>query len=115
MLSKLDPRRENKITASDVPVICDSSADGDAKRTELFEVKVGLRPAPDLSNDWPVQLGSFLETFVVDWHERRTGKELTERQRFVMHPTLRDISCTLDCFRPADSTVIDAKVCTGWR
>lgn len=112
---ELDLLRLNKITASDANVICHTGPDADAERNELFEVKVGLRPPPDFTDHWPVQLGSFLENFALDWHQRRTGLELTERQRFVVHPVLRDISCTLDAFRPHDKAVMDCKVSSGFR
>lgn len=69
----------------------------------------------DYSNDWSVQLGMHLEPFVLDWHQRKTGQQLTRRGDVVKHPERNWFSATLDAYRASDDTVIDAKVIGGWR
>lgn len=69
----------------------------------------------DLGDNWAVQFGSYIEAFALDWHQRKTGRELTNRGGFVPHPTLPYLSCTLDAYRPDDATVIDCKAPGRWR
>lgn len=103
--------REYKITASMSPTIMS----GDAKAlNKLFEECVGQREPEDLSDVWPVQFGSHIEPFGLDWHQRKTGQPLIERGRVVDHPTLPRICCTLDAYRAIDDCVIDHKACNGW-
>jgi predicted phage-related endonuclease len=64
----------------------------------------------DLNEEWPVQFGKFAEPFVLDWHERKTRRELTRRQEVILSPTYEWLSCTLDAYRADDDTVIDCKV-----
>jgi len=63
----------------------------------------------DLSGSWPVQLGSHVETFALNWHERRTRMELSRRGEVVMHPERPFFCCTLDAWRDADRTCVDCK------
>src|SRR4029077_1077292 len=60
-------------------------------------------------------LGSFLETFILDWHERATQHALTERGRVVEHPGLPYVAATLDCYRAHDDCTLDVKVCNSWQ
>jgi len=69
----------------------------------------------DLSESWPVQLGSFLEPLVLDWHERKTGHALTRRGERVVHPERPWCGATLDAYRAHDNWVLDAKVVGRWR
>jgi predicted phage-related endonuclease len=63
----------------------------------------------DLDDVWPVQFGSFIEPFALDWHQRKTGRSITRRGESVVHPTFPHVACTLDGYVPADDTVIDCK------
>lgn len=58
---------------------------------------------------WPVQFGSWVEPFALDWHEARTGQPLTRRGEWVPHPELPYLGCTLDAYREADASVLDCK------
>lgn len=69
----------------------------------------------DLSGSWPVQFGSYIETFALDWHERKTGRCIERRGESVVHPDRAYVGATLDGFRPADSTVIDCKAPGAYR
>jgi predicted phage-related endonuclease len=112
MLTQAQQRlREYKTTASQVPIIMSGDTD---KLIQLWRERIGEIEPEDLSTRWPVQLGSFCETFIADWHQRETGHELVRRQEFVQHPTLDYVSCTIDCYRPFDDTVLDVKVCNAW-
>jgi hypothetical protein len=100
--------REGRITASMAPTIMEGKED---RLMELYLRLTGQ--APELEQTWPMKLGSFLETFIIDHHETKTGLPLTERGTFVPHPTRDLVSSTLDCYRATDDTVIDAKVCNN--
>jgi len=106
--------REGKITASFVPVLMfgNEHPDGDRKiYSEWLKLIGDPSYAPEnLDDDWPVQWGAYGEPFIIDWHERKTGHPLTRRGEVVTHPHRPYVSCTLDCFRALDSTVLDCKV-----
>jgi hypothetical protein len=104
--------RAFKTTASQAPIIMSGDTD---KILRLWQERIGEAEPEDLSDSWPVQLGSYLESFVLDWHERKTGMELTDRGTFYVHPEYSGIGATLDCYRPIDDAVIDAKVCSHWQ
>ena len=113
MLSPVQARaREHKTTASQAPIIMSGD---DAKILRLWQERIGEIEPGDLRDHWPVQLGSYLESFVLDWHERKTRFELTERGKFVAHPALDNIGATLDSYRPIDDSVVEVKVCGGWQ
>lgn len=69
----------------------------------------------DLSDVWAVQLGSFLEPFALDWHERKTGMKIQSRGVWFAHPQRPYIGCHLDGYRTDDDRVIDCKVIGQWR
>jgi predicted phage-related endonuclease len=69
----------------------------------------------DLSENWPVQFGSWVEPFALDWHEKKTGMKLSMRGEVVVHPDFGHVSCTMDAFREHDDTVIDCKAPGMWR
>jgi hypothetical protein len=104
--------REYKTTASSAPVIM--NGDG-AELLALWRERIGEAEPEDFTDHWPVQLGSHLEPFVLDWHERRTGHVLTERGDVVPHPEHSFVSATLDAYRAFDDTVLDCKVSSAWR
>jgi hypothetical protein len=67
----------------------------------------------DLSHNWPVILGSIIETPALDYHEWKTGRPLIRRQEHVVHPC-GYLACTLDAFRDDDRCVIDCKAPGRW-
>jgi hypothetical protein len=69
----------------------------------------------DLSDVWPVQFGSYIERFALDWHERKTGYAMERRGEVVTHPLMAKVSCTLDAWRALDNCVIDCKAIGQWR
>jgi predicted phage-related endonuclease len=106
--------RDGKIGASFLPYLM---AGDEAKIINEWRRLVGdpSYEREDLSDVWAVQLGSYLETFVLDWHERKTGKKLFDRQQWFTHPERPFLGCHVDCIRDHDATVIDAKVVGGHR
>lgn len=94
-------------TASVAPLIAYGSG---AELFQLWQERTGQVPRADLSNNYPVQHGKHNEPFVLDWVERNTGIEIAERQRFVPHPSISWLGCTLDGYRPYDDAVIECKV-----
>lgn len=106
-MTTLDPQRRGMTTASQAPLIINGSA---AQLFTLWQERTGQVEPEDLTNVFPVQWGAYCEPFVLDWIERGTQCEITERQRFVKHPTLPHIGATLDGYRPFDDAVVECKV-----
>jgi len=104
--------REHKFTASNAPLLM---AGDEAELLRLWREMIGEIEPRDLSTEWPPMLGQYMEGFILDWHERKTGRALTERNQFIQHPFLPYVSCTLDAYRAHDDTVLDAKVCNSWQ
>jgi YqaJ-like recombinase protein len=105
-------KREHKFTASVAPIVMSGD---EAALLKLWREMIGETEPEDLSDQWPPMLGAYMENFILDWHERKTGQPIVERQRFVQHPGLPDVGCTLDGYRPHDDCTIDAKVCNSWQ
>jgi hypothetical protein len=103
----LNPARERYATASQADIICHGS---ERERYLLWQECVGEIAPPDLTNNLPVQLGRHCEPFIIGWLERTTGHAITERQRFITHPTL-PFAATLDGYRAHDDAVVEAKTC----
>lgn len=113
-MAKLDPRRENCVTASFVPNLMA----GD--ETEIYLEWQRLVGDPeyvpkDLSRNWAVQHGVREEQPALDWHEISTGEKLIRRGEFVLHPTLDYVSATIDSYRVKDDCVVEFKAIGGWQ
>jgi predicted phage-related endonuclease len=106
--------REGKLTASFAPYLM---AGDEAKILNKWRELVGDPDyvPDDLSDRWPVQFGSYIEDFALDWHQRRTGRALTRRREVVDHPTLPYVACTLDAYRADDRCVLDVKAPGAYR
>lgn len=106
--------RDGKVTASFLPKLMAGDNDGIVAEWRRLVGDPDYVPE-NLDDSWPVQFGSYIETFALDWHERKTGKDLTRRGEVVTHPERPFFSCTLDAFRPSDRTAIDCKAPGMWR
>lgn len=106
--------REGKITASFVPALMAGNKD---KIMSEWRKLVGdpTYVEEDLSMIWPVQFGSYIEKFALDWHAKKTHCKLTRRGEVVTHPKFPHVSCTLDAFNADTNTVIDVKAPGQWR
>lgn len=114
-MAELSPQREFKTTASQAPIIC---AGSNSDRLDLFLERIGEKPPPDFTDNLAVQLGKLVEPFLLDWLQRTQSKWITERQRFVPHPSLPWCAATLDGVWPdADGgvEVVEVKHCGPWR
>ncbi len=111
---RLRDGERGRVTASFAPYLM---AGDEAKIFAEWQRLVGAPDyqPEDLSDKWPVQLGSYLEPFALDWHERRTRHRLTRRGEVVTHPDLPHVCCTLDAWRNNDRAAIDCKVIGHWR
>jgi len=68
-------KRKSSIGGSDANIIMG----GDAERiNELWAIKRGDSPGPNLRRVLPVQMGSFTEPFNLAWFARETGKTLKD-------------------------------------
>lgn len=106
--------REGCVTASFLPSLL--AGDEPAMMREWRRLVGDPDYEPEnLDNEWPVQLGTYLEPFALDWHERKTGRELSLRGDVVKSRERPWFACTLDAFRSDDATVIDCKAPGPWR
>lgn len=113
-LTKKQLAARKDITASFVPVLMAGNRE---KIVSEWRKIVGdpTYVEEDLSDNWPVQFGSFVEPFALKWHEKKTGMKLTRRGEVVTHPKFPYVSCTLDAFCPQTNTVLDCKAPGMWR
>jgi hypothetical protein len=101
--------RKFKFTASMAPAIM---SDKPEYLLEAWQRAIGEIGEPETT--WPMKLGSHCEPLILDHHQEKTGRPLTERGTFVAHPTIPDISATLDAYRADDDCVLDAKCSGSW-
>jgi predicted phage-related endonuclease len=106
--------REYKIGASFLPALMSGNDDRILNEWQRI-VGDPSYVKEDLSDVWAVQLGSFLEPFALDWHEKKTGLTIQARGEWFTHPQRPHMGCHLDGYRPGDDVVIDCKVVGQWR
>jgi predicted phage-related endonuclease len=107
-------RRAGKVTASFIP----SLMAGDERRMLSEWQRLVGHPdftEEDLSANWAVAFGCFIEPVALDWHERKTGHALTLRGDWVQHSDHPWLGATLDAWREHDSSVIDCKAPGAYR
>lgn len=106
--------RDGKVTASFAPYLM---AGDDTRILREWRRLVGhpSYEAEDVSANWPVHFGSYIEPFALDWHQNRTGQPLVRRGEVVTHPAMPHVCCTLDAYRASDAAVIDCKALSGFR
>lgn len=105
--------RENKLTASRVGILMSGNNE---KILNLWKELVG-DPSfvpEDLSNVWPVQLGSHTESLHLKWYEKQTGRTLTRHGEVVEMPFYGWAASTLDAFDPKIVAPVEAKHCGGF-
>ena len=108
--------REGKLTASRAGVLMSGD---DAALHDLWRECTGdpSYEPPDLSNVWPVQLGSHTESLNLDWYERKTGHVVTQRGEVVVSPERDWAAATLDGWdagHPDGAAVIECKHVGGF-
>lgn len=107
-------KRDGKIGASFIPMLMA------AKPEEILNEWRRLvgdpdYVEPDFSDNWPVQFGSYVEPFALNWVEKKTGMPLTMRGVWCPHPELDYLGATLDAYRAAEKRVLDCKTCHAFR
>ena len=70
---------------------------------------------PDFDSMWNYHYGSIIEPVALDWHQRKTQRQLIRRGEVVVHPTRGFVVCTLDSYRVEDACVIDCKAWSSWQ
>ena len=87
--------REGKLTASRAGVLMHGD---DAALMDLWRELTGdpSYEPPDLSNVWPVQLGSLTESLNLEWYGRKTGHVPTRCGEVVVSRERPWAACTLD-------------------
>ena len=99
------------VTGSFMPPLCE----GDGPRiNRQYRERVGL-PVEPFKETWHTKYGSYLEPFVLDYHEAATGQKITRRGEVVAHPKRPNVGVTLDGWREADNWIIQVKCCGGWQ
>src|SRR5690606_22031019 len=68
----------------------------------------------DLSDVWPVQLGTCTEALNLEWYTRRTGRPLTRQGEVVLRPGFDWAACTLDAFDVEKQAPVEAKHVGGF-
>src|SRR6516165_4427431 len=103
--------RRGFIGGSDARIIMDSD---EAALTRLWKEKRGEAEPQDFSDNLVVQLGVATEVLNRTWHERNTGRLVTDVQRWVRHPVIRWMAATLDGMIEDGGAVFEAKFMLPW-
>src|SRR4051794_4178493 len=87
-------KRDGHVTASFLPALIAGKGDRIVNewRRLIGDPSYALE---DTSDNWPMRLGDVLESFILDWHERKTGHRIIRRGHFIEHPDLPWLGCTL--------------------
>jgi putative phage-type endonuclease len=88
-------RRDQGIGGSDAPIICGLAAW--KSPMQLWAEKSGLveRSSEGMDRDW-LDLGNFIEPFIVEKYQEKTGRKVIRQGRFRKHPTIGFMQCHLD-------------------
>lgn len=105
--------REGKITASFMPQLMFGNEE---KILNEWRRLVG---DPDYVDDfkpsWASEYGSYLEHFMLDWREKKTGYKMTRRGEVVNHKAYPWACCTLDAASDDEDAVIECKTMNNFR
>jgi len=110
----LSPERDTRVGASFLPALMAGKTDEIMREWQRLTGDPAYMPV-NFEDNWPVNLGKYLEPLAVDWHQRKTGQPLTRRGEWVRHPHRDWLGCTLDAWRATTDTVLDAKCVGQWR
>ena len=103
-------RRRYKVTASMLPILMNGDSDSILRlyREEMGELE--REPA-----NYAMELGSYVEPFILNYQESITGHPITKRGEVIDHPTVPEFCCTLDGYRSFDDAVIETKFLAPFR
>lgn len=99
-------RRAGKLTASRIGCLMTGDTE---KILQLYREMIGEALPIDLSDVWPVQLGSATEQLQLDWYERKQRQIVSRRGEVCVHPDVEWAACTLDGWIDALKCPIEAK------
>jgi YqaJ-like recombinase protein len=103
-------KRQFKITASMLPILMSGD---EAALLKLYREEQG-----DLEREPPnyaMQLGAYIEPFMLDYLQTNTGHAITRRGEVIDHPTVPEFCCTLDGYRSHDDAIIENKFLGSFR
>lgn len=69
----------------------------------------------DFKPNWLTEYGSYLESFMLDWREKKSGHKMTRRGEVVYHKAYPWASCTLDAGSDAENMVVECKTMSNFR
>jgi predicted phage-related endonuclease len=99
-------KRKGRLTASRVACLMTGDTE---KIMRLYREMIGEEIEEDLSDVWPVQLGSATEQLNLDWYEKKVGYLLTRRGEVVVHPHFDWAAATLDGYDQVIKAVVETK------
>jgi hypothetical protein len=103
-------RRAFKITASMLPILMNGEP---AAIQRLYAQEIGeIEREPPT---YAMELGFYMEPFILDYTEGKTGQAITRRGEVVDHPSIAEFCCTLDGYRAHDEAVIETKFLAPFR
>jgi len=102
--------KQFKISASMLPILMHGEPDA-INRLYCEEIGQAEREPPN----YAMELGSYIEPFILDYQQRKTSQAITRRGEVVDHPTIPDFCCTLDGYRAHDDAVIEVKFLAPFR
>jgi predicted phage-related endonuclease len=103
--------RKSYIGGSDARTILGKE---EAALVRLWREKRGEVEAEDLSGNLLVQFGCVTEQLNRHWFECATGRQLSQVQQFMRHPTLDWMGATLDGLVESERAVFEAKFMLPW-
>lgn len=105
--------RDGRVTASFIPHLMFGNED------KILNEWRRLIGDPDYVDDfkpsWFSEYGSYLESFMLDWREKKNGNKLTRRGECVYHPSYPWASCTLDAASIEEDMVVECKTMNNFR
>jgi putative phage-type endonuclease len=107
--------RLNHVTGSDVGTICGVNPWGNV--VELWQEKLGLREAEDISENPRVKAGIYLEPVVAKWFEDETGKKVFEDHNSLVHKEHEFMGAHIDRRVEGESAILECKTAgfsQGW-
>lgn len=82
---------------------------------KLWCIKTGKIPAPDLSNNEAVQIGSKLEQFVAELFTEKTGKKVRRAPKVYQHPQYSYMVAHIDRLVKGEDEILEAKTCSQYK
>lgn len=105
--------RQNFIGGSEIAAVMGQSRWCSPYR--LWAIKTGKIPAPDLSNNEAVQIGSKLEQFVAELFAERTGKKVRRAPKVYQHSKYPFLVAHIDRLIVDSDELLEVKTCSAYK